>query len=290
MLTITACIVINALLIIVFKLFPKYNIQTFQAIVANYYVAGLLGFMLAERFPSPTDLTQSTWGLHILFLGFLFVSLFYLIAVTTREMGVAVASVSNKMSVVIPVTLAIILYNEKITAAKISGVALAVASVVLVSFKKSDNNQPVSRSKFLLPVVLFIGCGMLDSLINYIQNTFVNDVYSNEFLLSTGFLVAGILGSLFLVTNILSGKVKPDIKSIITGLLLGVPNFFSMYLIMKSLELKIIEDSVFFPINNIGVVVLSTLVSALFLHEKLSVLNKIGVATAILAIYIIAFI
>jgi hypothetical protein len=49
MIFILLCILVNTGLILVFRLFPKYGIDSFQAIVANYFVAAFLGFQIASQ-------------------------------------------------------------------------------------------------------------------------------------------------------------------------------------------------------------------------------------------------
>ncbi len=208
-------ILVNALLIIAFKIFPRYGINNFQAIIANYYTASILGFLLSGLNPLTHDINRDTWLFPVIVLGFMFISLFYLISLTTEKIGISVASVSNKMSVVIPVSIAVILYHEKLSGIQISGIMLAIIAVVFVSLRnqKEGQKQISALMKFGLPAILFIGCGALDALINYLQFKIVNAQTSNEFLLSFGFSIAGIIGTITLLTFIAMGKQKLHKKS-----------------------------------------------------------------------------
>jgi multidrug transporter EmrE-like cation transporter len=85
-------------------------------------------------------------------------------------------------------------------------------------------------------------------------------------------------------------KTTLHTKSILVGLLLGVPNFFSMFLVMKSLESNFLNASTFFPVNNMSIVVLGTVVSILVFKEKLNKLNTFGIFLSVLAIVLIALI
>jgi drug/metabolite transporter (DMT)-like permease len=194
------------------------------------------------------------------------------------------------MSVVIPVLFAISIYHERLSAIQWAGLTGALASVVMVSVKKDGvmHGSETTGAK-MLPLILFLGCGLLDTLINYLQFHFVSEEVPSSFLLSCGFLCAGVLGIMVFSRRLATGKDSIHIKSIIAGLLLGIPNFFSMYLVMKTLESGIMKASVFFPVNNMGVVSAATLVSVLFFHERLSRLNVAGILLSLLSIYLIAF-
>ncbi len=259
--------------------------------ISNYFVAAFLGFQIASQPFNVSFIFQQNWLLFTIILGMLFVSLFYLISVTTVVFGVSVASVANKMSIVIPVSLAVYLYNESLSAVQIVGIVLAMIAVVMVSYKKSDESVKITAKwHYLLPLILFIGCGSIDALINYLQKTFTSDAISNEYLLSTAFMFAAIGGAFSLLSLLIMKKTTLHTKSILVGLLLGVPNFFSMFLVMKSLESNFLNASTFFPVNNMSIVVLGTVVSILVFKEKLNKLNTFGIFLSVLAIVLIALI
>ncbi|MFT5254386.1 MAG: putative membrane protein, partial [Flavobacteriales bacterium] len=67
----------------------------------------------------------------------------------------------------------------------------------------------------------------------------------------------------------------------------GVPNYYSIFFIIKALQNKNFESSTLFTINNVAIVILSTLVGLLLFKEKFSTKNKIGVALAILGIVLV---
>lgn len=289
MIYIALCILVNTALILVFRLFPRFGIDSFQAIVANYFVAAFLGFQIAAQPFSLGFIIQQPWVFYAMVLGMLFVSLFYLISVTTIVFGVSVASVANKMSIVIPVTIAVYLYHETLSLFQIIGILLAMIAVVMVSYKKSNQMVKITASwHYLLPVILFFGCGSIDALINYLQRTFAGEQMSNEFILSSAFMFAAIGGTVSFSAMLLMKKMKWHSKSIITGLILGVPNFFSMFLVMKSLESNYLKASTFFPVNNMSIVVLGTIISIIAFKEQLSKLNFLGIILSVLAIILIA--
>jgi len=289
MIYIILCVLVNTGLILAFRLFPKFGIDSFQAIVANYFVAAFLGFQIAAQPFNLGFIFHQHWIYYAMMLGLLFVSLFYLISVTTVVFGVSVASVANKMSIVIPVTLAVYLYHESISTLQIIGIVLAMVAVVMVSFKKSDQSVKITTQwHFLLPLILFLGCGSIDALINYLQRKFTSPEISNEYILSTAFMFAAIGGLFSFLSLLIMKKTTMHSKSIIVGLVLGVPNFFSMFFVMKSLESNYLNASTFFPVNNMSIVVLSTVVSIIAFKEKLSRLNLIGILLSIFAIALIA--
>jgi multidrug transporter EmrE-like cation transporter len=141
-----------------------------------------------------------------------------------------------------------------------------------------------------LPLILFFGCGSIDALISYLQRNFTGAQMSNEFILSSAFMFAAIAGTFSFVSLLLMKKTIWHTKSIIVGLVLGIPNFFSMFLVMKSLESNYLNASTFFPVNNMSIVVLGTMISIVAFKEQLSKLNVLGIMLSVFAIILIALI
>jgi drug/metabolite transporter (DMT)-like permease len=270
----------------IFKLLERFNVPTFQVIVFNYITASTLGFFVSGRDFSPLSIASEPWFIHAAVVGVSFISLFYLIGYTAQKAGISVATVANKMSVVIPVTLAFFLYNDKVTFLKITGIALALAGVFMATRK--EEKQSKTRQNFLLPLVLFVGSGFLDSFLNYTEKSLLKYEGSTLFFTPVVFSVAGIFGISVLIAGLLAQKSRFNYRSIYWGMLLGFFNYASLYYFLESLKTGI-ESSVIFSVNNIGIVTLSTGAARIFFKEHLSLTNKAGVVISLIAILMIAF-
>ncbi len=143
----------STIILILFKLFDRYNVNTLQAIVVNYITACATGILSYNAPIHIDEITSSKWFIGALALGFLFIAIFNVMALTTQRNGLSVASVAAKMSVIIPVIFGIYVYNEGVGAQKIIGIILALIAVYLTSIKSKSS---VNSSKgLLLPILLF---------------------------------------------------------------------------------------------------------------------------------------
>ena len=242
-----------------------------------------MGFFFAERQIPISEIYLQPWFSGALFLGALFVSIFFVMAMTAQKNGVSVTSIAGKMSVVVPVFFGIILYNESVTFLKIVGIIMALIAVYLSSVKEEKSEK---NGTLLLPILLFIGSGTIDTLLKYIQENYVADEDVSIFSGSL-FGIAGAFAFLILVIKTLKKIESFGYKNIIAGIILGVPNYYSIIFLIKALQNKNFESSTLFTINNVAIVVVSTLVGLFFFKEKFSVKNKIGVAMAVLAIILV---
>ncbi len=279
MIWLIASILFSSLIFAIFKIFDKYNVNNLEAIIVNYLVASSLGFFLFGSIPSISQL-NSSFGFTALIIGFLFITLFNVMAKVTQQNGVSVASVSNKMSVIIPVIVAILIYQDSYSFLKILGILLALLGIYLVTLKEKNT----IKVSWVFPLILFVGSGLLDATLNFAEAKVVDSNQLGLFT-PTAFAIAAIFGIVYLIYK----KQIPSKKSLLFGLVLGIPNYFSIYILLKALEGSGLESSIVFPINNMGVVLVSTLISLIWFGEKLSIKNYIGLAISILAISLIAF-
>lgn len=279
-------ILCSSLIFVLFKLFPKYRIDTFQAIVFNYFTAFICGIALFGNEWNNKALSAGNWTLFVLLSGVLFISLFLLMGKSSQQNGVALTSIAVKMSMAISVLFMIVLYKESLSVLKIMGVALAILGVFLVSFSQSKDKK-VNSALWML-FFLFIGSGFLDFILNYVQR-YELQFLSPSLFSAFGFGVAGILGLGSLIFQIRSGNTKFSPRSVIAGIVLGIPNYFSIFLLMLSYKSTGWNDSTVLAITNVSVVMLAALIGFLAFKENVTVRKVFGLSAAIAAIVILYF-
>ncbi len=282
----------SAVLVLLFKAFQRFEVHTFYAIVINYIVAAGSGFLVLKGDVAYSALPGKPWFEISLLVGFLFIIMFWFIAMTAQKVGVSVSAVSQKMAVVVPVTVALIAYDgETLSWMKGIGILLAIAGVVMSSIK--EDRLEVDRRYAFLPLIVFMGAGFLDTTMNYVEKFKLSAGDKNtEMLLyvSTLFFVAFLLGSLAWMLQGMRGQARPlRARTVLAGIALGIPNFGSIYFLLRTLDSSFLQDSAIFPINNMGIVAASTIGSVLIFGEKLSWMNRIGVLVSLTAIAMIAF-
>lgn len=277
----------SSVIFVIFKLYNKYGVNTLQAIIVNYFIAFSVGLAIDDQ---PLDLVRipgELWFPGTLVLGCLFISVFYLAAVTTQRSGLSVVSVATKMSVAIPVLFGIFLYSESTGILKIIGIVLALIAVYLTSIKKSDGIA-IKKKNLIYPLLVFFGSGIIDATIKYLETTYVAEVDVALFS-ATIFAIAGCIGISILIIQAVKGTLKITFRNILGGIALGIPNFFSIYFLVMALRSGGYDSSTIFPINNVAIVMLSTFLGILLFGEKIIPKNWIGITLAVISIILIAF-
>ena len=278
-------IISSSLLFVLFKSFQLKKINTFQAIVVNYFTAAIVGISLSAEDFNYGNTVGSDWFVGAILLGILFISIFNLMAKTAQINGLSVASVASKMSVIIPVIFGFYVYNEEAGFIKVIAILLALIAVYLASIK---NEKKIDFKKHLsYPILLFLGSGVIDTSIKFIETTYVAENGIPLFS-ATIFLIAGSIGIILSVGFKKTFGFKNDIKTIIAGIILGIVNYSSIYFLLKALNNKHLESSSIFTINNVAIVMTTSLIGLLFYKESLSKKNWLGISLAIISIMLIS--
>ena len=280
-------IVIFNLLIIIFKSFARFKVDNLQGLIVNYVTAGTIGFFLSEKSIDIQYILSAPWLYHAMSIGFLFIVVFNFYAFGTQKVGIAVTTVANKMSLVIPVAAALLLYPEQqLSTEKIIGFVLALVGIYLASTKGGKLSFNI---KYLwLIILVFVGQGIADSIFEN-SRLYLNDGEDMMYFIVL-FFIAAISGLLILLVKSVSSPPKFELKNIFWGIILGVPNFFSLLFMQKALAVKELGGgSVVFPLVSIGVVVLSSIIGLVLYKEKLTKGNWIGILFACGAIAIFSF-
>jgi len=279
----------SVLLGFIFKLFQRFGIDSFQAILFNYFTCVTCGSIQLGRFPVERADFGSPWMPYALILGLVFISGFNGAALTVRFFGVTVSQIMQKMSILMTVPFAILAYGESSGPGKIAGFILALVSIVLVNLssgKDGAGNTSPKGALLWIPFLTWALSGTLEVLFVRVQKEQLADI-GNPVFISTVFGTAGLAGLLIAVGGLASGRLVFSWRNVAAGIVLGIPNYGSMLFLLLAFGGGL-EGSFVFPVTNVGIILLTTIGAVWLFHEHLSKLNWIGVALAAAAIILIS--
>lgn len=217
------------------------------------------------------------WGLIVggISGSFFFLSFTYY-QKSVRENGVGVSATIAKLGILIPMIFSILIWKEFPTPIQWMGIMLSLLAILIV------NLSPKSLEKFdIKPTILllFIFGGMAE-FSNKIYQKYALNKFKDVFLFSIFFVA--FLVSIFYT---LKKKSKISKKDILTGFAVGIPNLFSSYFLILSLET--LKTSVAFPIYSAGSIVLINIGGFLIFKEHIARKNKVAIFLTIIALVLI---
>ncbi|MXV37608.1 EamA family transporter [Flavobacteriaceae bacterium Ap0902] len=263
---------------VLLKVAKRNQIDIAQAVAFNYPVAILLSFI----FLKPDLSTFSFSGHWYLFglLGILLPSVFIIMGIATQTAGIVKADTAQRLSLVFTLVIAFFFWNETATTRKIIGIIIAFIALILLLNKPQKNNaNKTKNSLWILPLV-WLGYGVIDLVFKLISK-------SGDYAFGTNLTVSFIIATVLIFAYLFHKKTKFNVRSLIGGIVLGALNFTNIFTYIKAHQVMSENPSMVFTGMNIGVIALGTLLGLFLFQEKLNKLNYIGIALAILAVFVL---
>jgi drug/metabolite transporter (DMT)-like permease len=268
-----ACSSINFLY---FRSYPRWGVNTLQAVAINYFACVVLGLLLLPQFPPLNSIIP--WLPWAVILGGLYILMFWLIGRSTQLQGVATTVIAAKLSMVIPAVFAFWLFGDQLNLVKALALTLAIPAVWLSTRSEKTEQSILSHKGWILPVLIFTGGGLADTLIKFTQSRFLHE-NDPVFFLIILFGSAAFLGSFSLLYQLRFQAIRIQNKSLFAGIALGITNFLSVYGLINAL--KHLPASTLFPLNNLATILLAALLAAWLFKEKLYKRQRWGVLLAL---------
>ena len=271
----------------IFKGFAHYKVDNLKAIIVNYFVCVIVSSLFIGAWSVPLSVVKSSWFFHSSVLASLFIVGFNLLAIAFQKAGISLTVMLQKMSLLMPVFFAVLLFGEPWTILHMAGVLMALVAVVLVNLQSSSPEPSAPRigwNILIYPVLVFLLSGLIEIILYHVQaGGYLGD--SGIQFTATSFCLAGILGLIYLLfqnglNNLFSSR---DIAG---GIILGIPNFLTIYLLIYLLG-QGWAGAVLFPINNVSILLLTSIVGYLFFKEKVGTMKLIGLVAGTAAIILL---
>ena len=290
MLYLLAGVLANVFIFLSLRTFSIFKIDNLQAIAINYFVCVITGFFFVDDFSSLEAINfTEAWSWIAIFIGFLLVMGFYAASITAQKMGVSITSVSSKVSMVFPILFSLLflkIESKDFSFFNYFGMFLAVFSIFLGSLREDHikSNDLSKISMFLLPFAVFAIGGLIDISVNYSNYRLINEGNAAAFPIVL-FGSAALIGVFLLLFQ----KNKFEKKSLIGGLYLGVFNYLSLFFVLKGLSAFQNNGAVFYPIYNVGTILLSSFLAMIIFRERLSKINYLGLGLSIIALFLLSY-
>ena len=292
-------VVFTVMLYLIMRAYPRYQVDSFHAVVFNYYSCVLTGLVLT---PDLNLFTQVQWGsegtILTMALGAMFVTAFMLIGFTAQKVSVTATSLAGNMSLVIPVLFGLFVFknnNKDFTAFNYLGLVLALVALALGAIQRSPKSADTAttgpaagQALWIFPVLTFFATGTNNTLINFLSSKYYPAGQITVFMIIACF-GAVVIGTSILIYRIIAHGHSLKLRSVVGGLLLGVPNFLSLYFLLLALAAFGNSAAYVFPIYNILTMLVSALAAWALYKERLNTLNKWGLVLAVAAIILISY-
>ncbi len=291
----TIAVLCSVAVSVLLKILRQQKIDIRQTIVAGYPVAFLLTWLLLKPDISGMDKLGDAWGI-IIALGVLLPAVFVILGRAIAAVGMVATDAAQRLSLIIPIIAAFILFGEVLTGTRIFGLVLGFlalgalvyrpqqAIIVNDNTNKSTNNnstnastdKAVNKQALRTPLWLFgvwAGYGIIDILFKQVAKQ--GAAFPLTLFISFG--LAGLLLFIYLLIT----RVRWQGRALAAGLLLGVLNMGNIYAYIRAHQLLSDSPSIVFTGMNVGVIAVATLIGVGVFKESLNRINMVGLLLAV---------
>lgn len=248
-------------------------------LAGNYFVAALVS--LFYLLTGPDDYYSHYTLIFGALLGLFFVLTFFAFARAVSVAGTALATVSSRLSVVVPLTMSVIIFNENPSIYQMTGFLVTAGTIYLFYLSlRSGKSAQLKLRGYLYLLTILIGIGINDFCIKLFQVW--RPVSERPFFLFMIFTSACLLS----VSYVIGRGIKPEARTILTGFVLGVPNVYSTVFLLAALSQ--LAAIIVYPVVNIGIILLTSLLAMLLWRDRLNKFGLLALFSGIIAIFLLS--
>ena len=273
MMYLTIAVLCSVAVSVFLKVLRQREIDIRQTIVAGYPVAFLLTWFLLKPDVSGMKALGGAWGI-IVALGVLLPAVFIILGRAIESVGMVATDAAQRLSLVIPIVAAFLLFGEVVTGTRIFGLALGFLALGALVYRPQYGD--ISNQARRAPLWLFgvwAGYGIIDILFKQVAKQGA----AFPLTLFVSFGLAGLLLFIYLLIT----RVRWQGKALAAGLLLGALNIGNIYAYIRAHQVLSESPSIVFTGMNVGVIAVATLIGIGVFKESLNRINTLGLLLAI---------
>ena len=279
MMYLTIAVLCSVAVSVLLKILRQRDIDIRQTIVAGYPVAFLLTWFLLKPDVSGMSDLGGAWAI-IIALGVLLPAVFIILGRAIEEVGMVATDAAQRLSLIIPIVAAFLLFGEVLTGTRIFGLLLGFLALGALIYRPQQGE--ISKQAKHTPLWLFgvwAGYGIIDILFKQVAKQ------GAAFPL-TLFVSFGLAGLLLLI-YLLIMRVRWQGNALAAGILLGALNMGNIYAYIRAHQVLSESPSIVFTGMNVGVIAVATLIGVGVFKESLNRINILGLLLAIFCVAVL---
>ena len=279
MMYLTIAVLCSVAVSVLLKILRQRDIDIRQTIVAGYPVAFLLTWFLLKPDVSDMSALGGAWAI-IIGLGVLLPAVFIILGRAIEAVGMVATDAAQRLSLIIPIVAAFLLFGEVLTGTRIFGLLLGFLALGALIYRPQQGE--ISKQAKHTPLWLFgvwAGYGVIDILFKQVAKQ------GAAFPL-TLFVSFGLAGLLLLI-YLLIMRVRWQGNALAAGILLGALNMGNIYAYIRAHQVLSESPSIVFTGMNVGVIAVATLIGVGVFKESLNRINILGLLLAICCVAVL---
>ncbi|MEX0721306.1 MAG: EamA family transporter [Balneolaceae bacterium] len=264
------------------KLAENKRLSIIKVLVFNYLTAFFISLFSSELFTVAFSVEEFDHWIYIsvFILGVIFIANMVAYSRSIHRVGMGVSIAAMRMSLIFPIAVSLFVFGESIEWFRYGGILLALAALILMLPKIEKTNIPGIQDAWL-PLLIFLMTGMADTGMKVYERLFVHQISENLFL-SGIFLISFLVGLAILFRR---KELHFSRIEIGYGIVIGIVNLYASVFLIYAL--KLMPGSVVFPLVNVTLVVLGTIIGIFAWKDQPTNKQWTGLCIAIISIILL---
>ncbi len=283
MLYLVLTVLSGSVMMVMMRYFEEKISDRYVMFLGNYIVC----LILARVYMGGSPVFPGTESLRFTLICGFFAGVLLLVSLAISQWnfatnGIILGSTFSKLGVLVPTLSAVIFFGERPGAVQIAGFVLAIASIFIINSDGGSGNlteEGKKKDPKLLKLMLFanlIASGLTSAMSNIFDELGDSSMKNNYLFFNFIFAILATL------TVILIRRSRVELSDLGRGVLIGIPNYFSIRFMLYSLAE--VPATVAFPVNCIGGMMLMFIAGRFIFGEKLSPKKKLAVGIILVAL------
>ena len=265
----------SAAISLVLRAFGEQGGNRYGIILGNYITCVLVGLLML---PSPAQLLHGSPVTLVCGVigGFFFVGGLVSMQSSIRVNGAGLTAAFAKLGLVVTLGVSVF-FGERPDVAQLVGLVLVFAALALLHGEKPEG---AGRRSFALLLLVLLTGGGGDAMSKIFER--LGGEGEGALFFFWLFLTAGLLAAVLAYREYRHSGEKLAWKALAAGVLVGVPNYFSSYWLLRALYT--LPALVVYPVASTGTILIVMALSALLFHEKPGKRRMLGLALILAAL------
>ncbi len=269
----------SALVSIVLKISERWEYDKYGMLTINY-LACLVPFLLSQT-GKEAPVLDSAFTLSIIFAvinGIFYITGMVLNQINVKRNGATLQAAFSRLGVMVPICLSILCFEEIPSAVQTCGIILVLAAFYIMNIRKRDTGEK-TRPVFSLLLLGLLTNGIADSMLKVFE--VFGERSLDDWFMGFTFLSAALICLIIMLAR----HERMGKREILTGLCLGIPNYLSSLLLLKSLSQ--VNAYIDYPTYSVGAILIVMAAGIIFFKERLSKQSIISILMIIPAIILL---
>ncbi|MGH8155837.1 MAG: EamA/RhaT family transporter [Rhodanobacteraceae bacterium] len=273
-------VVCSVLVSVLLKLARRFQFDIGQAVAWNYVVAAALAALVLKPSLTPLRHVGVPW-FALIALGVLLPTIFLALGASVRHAGIVRSDAAERLSLVISLAGAFLLFGQRFDAPIVAGCAMGIAAMAGMIWRPGRRGVDEGHARWAYPLLVFVGFGVIDLLFKRVAAAGVS--------LGPALLAVFVLALVIAFAIEFARRTRFGIRGLAAGVMLGLLNFGNILFYLRAHRALPHNPALVFASTSLGVVALGAVAGFVLFHERLGHINRAGLGAALVAVALLTY-